>query len=270
MGRKAMTTTGAILGHDAMVCRRGSALQAFRNSISAIWCWWLHNLDYGIQSDSNQGDYIKARCFLSKTGHFNGGPINGGPINGATSVDVGAETAESEDALLGLHPNDERHLGWLVTDVARLMRTVFDRRVRTLGLTRPQWLALVRLKRRPGVSQSELADMMEIEKAPAGRIVDRMQEKRWIERRPDPGDRRINRIYLTDRGERVHAAIWPISTSTVTDALTDLDAADRENLTELLSRVKVTLAGMSDSDPAPEIDWSDEDTTISEHEAPAL
>ena len=62
-------------------------------------------------------------------------------------------------------PNTDEHIGVMISDVARLMRTVFDRRVRRLGLTRAQWLALTRLHRRPGASQSELADMMEVEKA---------------------------------------------------------------------------------------------------------
>ena len=103
-------------------------------------------------------------------GHHNGRQ-NGGRVDGPskrTTVLDSPRPGLQSGLQSGLHPGDERHFGWLATDVARLMRTVFDRRVRTLGLTRPQWLALVRLKRRPGVSQSELADMMEIEKAPAG------------------------------------------------------------------------------------------------------
>lgn len=153
---------------------------------------------------------------------------------------------------------DERHFGWLVTDVARVMRTVFDRRVKALGLTRPQWLALVRLNRRPGASQSELADMMEIEKAPAGKIVDRMEEKGWVERRPDPLDRRINRIHLTSLGERVFAAIQPISESTVDDALEGLSQAERERVTELLARVKDRLLEMAERDDVPAFDIGDE------------
>ena len=156
------------------------------------------------------------------------------------------------------------HIGWLVADVARMMRTVFDRRVRETGLTRPQWLALVRLKRRPGCSQSELADMMEIEKAPLGRIVDRLTEKGWIERRPDQVDRRVNRIYLTDRGERVFAAISPISVATVEDALSDLPAADRDQLSRLLFVVKSTLSDMAESDPAPEISWPGDDAVAAD------
>ena len=142
----------------------------------------------------------------------------------------------------------ERNFGWLTTDVARLLRTIFDRRVKALGITRPQWLAIVRLKRRPGASQSELADMMEIEKAPAGKIVDRLEERGWVERRPDPVDRRVNRIFLTELGERVHAVIWPIAQSTVGDALVDLSEHDIAHLTQLLSRVKVRLGKMAESD----------------------
>ncbi|MFV0297901.1 MAG: MarR family winged helix-turn-helix transcriptional regulator [Hyphomicrobiaceae bacterium] len=142
----------------------------------------------------------------------------------------------------------DRHFGWLATDVARLMRTVFDRRVKTLGLTRPQWLALTRLKRRAGASQSELAEMMEIEKAPAGKIVDRLEERGWLERRPDPDDRRVNRIFLTELGERVHSAIWPIGQATVTQALSSLSAAEAEDLTRLLSRVKTRLAEIAEDD----------------------
>ena len=64
-------------------------------------------------------------------------------------------------------PNTDEFAGAMIADVARLLRTAFDRRVRKLGLTRAQWLGLTRLYRRPGASQSEFADMMEIEKATA-------------------------------------------------------------------------------------------------------
>jgi MarR family transcriptional regulator, transcriptional regulator for hemolysin len=149
---------------------------------------------------------------------------------------------------------EQRHFGWLAADVSRLMRTVFDRRVKDLGLTRPQWLALARLNRNPGASQSELADMMEIEKAPAGKIVDRMEEKGWVERRPDATDRRINRIHLTDRGVRIVDAIQPIALATVNDALDDLSDTERVRLTSLLARVKLRLVGMADNDSMLRLD----------------
>ena len=109
--------------------------------------------------------------------------------------------------------------------------------------------------------------MMEIEKAPAGKIVDRMEEKGWVERRPDPLDRRINRIHLTGRGERIVSAIQPISISTVDDALDDLSAMERVRLTTLLSRVKTRLLGMADSDPTPAFNLLDDLPAIAEEEA---
>src|SRR5260221_3795835 len=71
------------------------------------------------------------------------------------------------------------------------MRTAFDRRVRRLGLTRSQWLVINRLHRHPDATQSELAEMLEVEKATAGRMIDRMEKKGWVVRRADAADRRV-------------------------------------------------------------------------------
>ncbi len=194
-----------------------------------------------------------------------------GTANGrASSVGSGTAHDAIANGTNGIGINDEMHVGWLVTDTARLMRTVFDRRARSLGLTRPQWLAIVRLQRRPGASQSALADMMEIEKAPVGRIVDRMEEKGLVERRADPGDRRINRIYLTVRGQQVYDTIYPLSLQTVQDALSELSARDREVLTRLLSRVKATLVGIAESDLQPEDSWPDIDDAVAQVETQAI
>ncbi len=91
--------------------------------------------------------------------------------------------------------DDEILFAVLVSDVARLLRTELDRRGRDAGLTRSQWLALSRLARFPGVSLSSLAEMLEMEKAPAGRLIDRLEEGGWVRREPDPDDRRIKRLY---------------------------------------------------------------------------
>ena len=80
--------------------------------------------------------------------------------------------------------NLDRNFGFLLHDVSRLMRTLFDRRGREIGLTRSQWWVLTMLYAKEGVTQSELADFMDLEKPTLGRLLDRMQEKEWIERRP--------------------------------------------------------------------------------------
>ena len=145
-----------------------------------------------------------------------------------------------------MSPNDDEYIGYLLSDVARLIRTVFDRRVRDLGLTRAQWLVLTRLHRRPGSSQTELAEMLEIDRASAGRMIDRMEKGGWVERRADGGDRRVNRLHLTPEARRIHAKMWAIAESTVDDALVPLSAQERDEFTRLTARVKgrlQTLAG---------------------------
>lgn len=145
-------------------------------------------------------------------------------------------------------PDDQAYTGYIIADVARLLRTVCDRRVRKLGLTRAQWLAVTRLHRRPGLSQSEVADLLEVEKATACRLLDRLEAKKWIERRPDRKDRRVKRIFLTPRANRVYASIWPIAESTVDDALGDLSTAERRQLLEMMLRVKSKLQTLAGQD----------------------
>jgi len=143
-------------------------------------------------------------------------------------------------------PNTDDYIGVVISDVARLIRTAFDRRVRELGITRAQWLLLTRLHRNPGVSQSDLADLMEVERASAGRMIDRMEANGWVERRAQNGDRRIKRVYLTEEAERVHRRIWRVAEETVEDALSDLSATEAAQLIKLLGRVKATLVEDAD------------------------
>jgi DNA-binding MarR family transcriptional regulator len=146
-------------------------------------------------------------------------------------------------------PNTDDYIGVVISDVARLIRTAFDRRVRELGITRAQWLLLTRLHRHPGVSQSELAELMEVERASAGRMIDRMEANGWVERRAQNGDRRVKRVYLTEEAERVHRRIWRVAEDTVENALSDLSAAEAAQLMRLLARVKATLLNGADRDP---------------------
>lgn len=141
--------------------------------------------------------------------------------------------------------SEERYLGFLISDAARLQRTVFDRRVRKLGFTRSQWLVLRRLGRAPGASQSELAEVMEVEKATAGRLIDKLEENGWLERRADESDRRINRIYMTTRGKAVHDTIGPIAEAMVEEELSGLTTAEQKQLTNLMLNVKRRLLEMS-------------------------
>ena len=149
-----------------------------------------------------------------------------------------------------MSPDDDDYIGYVLSDVARLMRTVFDRRARDIGLTRAQWLVLTRLYRRPGASQSELAEMLEVDRASAGRMIDRMEKGGWLERRHDGEDRRIWRLYLTGEARRIHARMWKEAEATVEDALATLSLSERAQFTRLAAHVKERLQEMAGHDGA--------------------
>lgn len=155
----------------------------------------------------------------------------------------------SQPAKRNSGPEDDSYIGYMLSDVARLIRTIFDRRVRDIGLTRAQWLVLTRLYRRPGASQTQLAEMLEIDRASAGRMIDRMEKNGWVERRPDRVDRRVNRLHLTDEARKVHAMMWAIAESTVDDALSPLSANERDQYTELTAKVKGRLQSLAGALP---------------------
>lgn len=94
-------------------------------------------------------------------------------------------------------PHDlEKDPLFLLYDVARLMRTRADQRARRMGMTRAQWVLLAWLELEPGLSQNELAGLVEVEPITVARLVDRLEARGLVERRPDPRDRRIRRLHL--------------------------------------------------------------------------
>ncbi|HEX5507662.1 MAG TPA: MarR family transcriptional regulator [Pseudolabrys sp.] len=94
-----------------------------------------------------------------------------------------------------LPPN--REFAFAIMDVARMLRTYADQRARQFGMTRAQWAVLVRLDRSEGLKQSELAEILDLQPITLTRLLDRLNASGLIERRPDPNDRRANRLYLT-------------------------------------------------------------------------
>ncbi|WPB83865.1 MarR family winged helix-turn-helix transcriptional regulator [Sediminicoccus rosea] len=140
--------------------------------------------------------------------------------------------------------DDRRHIGYLITDVARMMRAAFDRRARQIGLTRPQWQVLSRLHRYPGITQTELAEMLEMERATAGRMLDRLERRGWLVRSADPADRRVNRLHLTAEADGIQAEMGRIATEFLDEAMSGLAEEERTILTAMMERVKLQLQTM--------------------------
>ena len=136
----------------------------------------------------------------------------------------------------------ERSFGFLVNDVARLFGRRFDHNGRRLGLTRAQCRTLGYLARNEGINQAGLADLLEIRPMTLVRQIDRMEEAGWIERRPDPSDRRARRLYLTAKARPVLGRIWAVANETRDEALAKLSPAEAVALIDLLDRVHATLS----------------------------
>jgi len=146
----------------------------------------------------------------------------------------------------------DRHLGFLLHDVARLLRKRFDQRARALGLTRAQWSVLAHLARQEGINQSALADVLDIEPITLVRLLDRLEAAGWVERRPDPNDRRARLLYLTEKAHPVLERLWALGAETREEAMAGLSTEARERLIDTLLAIKANLSESSPAEPVVE------------------
>ena len=126
-------------------------------------------------------------------------------------------------------------------DVARLMRTRFDRWARTYGMTRAQGIILARLARQPGMTQNEMAGLCEVEPITVGRLVDRLEARGLLERRLDPSDRRIRRLHLLPASEPILKGIQRYKEELFREVTEGLDPATVELVTNALLQMKTQL-----------------------------
>jgi DNA-binding MarR family transcriptional regulator len=144
-----------------------------------------------------------------------------------------------------------RSLGFLLGDVSRLIRRQFDLRAEELGLTRAQWRVLAQLRRREGINQSALAELLEIEPITLVRHIDRLVAKGLVERRPDPNDRRAWKLHLADDVQPVLDRLRQLSEETRNEALAGIPHEQREQLIDNLLAMKANLTAMEYAEAAP-------------------
>lgn len=136
----------------------------------------------------------------------------------------------------------EPNIGYLLNDTSRLLRRSFDERMRGLGLTAPQARLLLALEKFPDNNQAFYAERLEVEPITLTRIVDRMEEAGWIERMPDPADRRARILHLTTKSHDIVSKVRGRVEGLVEDMAFGLSTAERGELMRLLSMVSDNLA----------------------------
>jgi MarR family transcriptional regulator, transcriptional regulator for hemolysin len=153
-----------------------------------------------------------------------------------------------------------RTLGFVINDVARLMRKRFERRARaaSLGLTRAQAAVLANLARQEGINQVSLAQILELEPITLARLLDRLQAARLIERRPDPKDRRAHLLYLTEAAYPLLDRIFALAAEVREDALAGIVEPNRGLLLDMLIAMKANLTEEASEAEATGVPAADE------------
>jgi MarR family transcriptional regulator for hemolysin len=155
--------------------------------------------------------------------------------------------ARQPEAITPLSSKEKRSFASQVALITRLLRKRFDERARGLALsngealTRAQWRVLGAIHIQEGATQRDVAERLEIGPAAAGQTIDRLEESNWVERRADPQDRRVKRLYLTDAAKPVLAALGLLADSEDQRAIVGIPAADMEMLEALLDDVIANL-----------------------------
>ncbi len=127
-------------------------------------------------------------------------------------------------------------------EIAKQSKLCFDRKVQPMGLTRSQWRVLNILRRRPGISQAKLAEIIEVEPMTLCRLLDRMEKNGWIARKPDPRDRRANCVILTDKVKPLAGKLKNYSLSLRHEFLKDINEKDYETMLDCLMKIKGNIS----------------------------
>jgi MarR family transcriptional regulator for hemolysin len=150
-----------------------------------------------------------------------------------------------------------REFAFLISDVARLMRTYVDQLARQYGMTRAQWAVLVRVERSEGLKQNELAEMLDLQPITLTRLIDRLCDSGMIERRADPHDRRAKRLFLTPAARPLLDRLFALSEGFMPKILAGVDEPAVERLVGDLGTMKENLRHMiSKKNAEPALDVS--------------
>lgn len=173
-----------------------------------------------------------------------------------TSAAAAGRHSTRASARVSDEENWDQRLGFVMHDVSRLRRIVFDEFMKPLGITRSQWWVIAYLSRHDGMIQSDLANVLELGKAALGGLIDRLEASGFTERRPDDTDRRVKRVYLTTAGNQLVRQMRLKNHEMNELILAGLDREQRLQLAAMLQLVRKNLLSLkheSDVDDTEEL-----------------
>jgi MarR family transcriptional regulator for hemolysin len=140
----------------------------------------------------------------------------------------------------------KRQLVSQLVETSRLLRNFIDHRAKSRGTTRAQWIVLFRLREQEGLSQVDLADVLELQPISLVRLLDRLVEHGLVERRHDPKDRRANRLFLTDAGRQLVDDLDSLRDANATDVLQGVSTASIQTTLDTLRDIKERIKSLAD------------------------
>jgi MarR family transcriptional regulator, transcriptional regulator for hemolysin len=141
----------------------------------------------------------------------------------------------------------KRQLVAQLVESSRLLRNHIDQRAKGRGTTRAQWIVLFRLRQQEGLSQVDLADVLELQPISLVRLLDRLVEHGLLERSQDPKDRRANRLFLTASGRQLVDDLDSLRDAIASDVLRDVPPDAIETSLQTLREVKERIKGLAES-----------------------
>jgi len=123
-------------------------------------------------------------------------------------------------------------------EVQRLVRAYADKEAARYGITRAQWAVLAKVERNEGMKQTELAEQMEMQPITLTRLIDKLCDNGWIERRGDESDRRVNRLYLRKTGRQLLGKLSGLRSELTATALDGISSTDSHRMLTQLELIK--------------------------------
>lgn len=138
-------------------------------------------------------------------------------------------------------------LSFLMHDVSRMRRSAYDQHMKPLGITRAQWWVLAHLARHDGMMQTQLADVLEVGKASLGDVIESLESGGWVQRHPDPSDRRAKRVYLAKPAQALIERMTQLEVQFNNHIFAALTLEERDALYRSLSKVKQAISTLSEN-----------------------
>ena len=148
-------------------------------------------------------------------------------------------------------PEWDLRLGYLIHDVSRLRRMMFDRALAPLGITRSQWWVLAFISRKDGLPQTQLANELDVGKVAVGALIDRLEQSGFVVRQADPVDRRVKRVYVTKQARAFLGRIRRETDKFNAQIVNGIDRKQLEATSDALLAMKRNLLALSDGATTP-------------------